>query len=90
MKYRFCTRDLRDETAHCFAITADSKFFIADQLVCIDSVGFPEGLLNQGCGDLEADVVEIGGWWEAAFAELVHIEGELDADVLVFALGIVD
>ena len=35
-------------------------------------------------------MVEIRGGWEAVLAELVDVEGEFDADVLVFALGIVD
>jgi hypothetical protein len=41
-------------------------------------------------GDLETNVAEIGGWGEAAFAELVDVEGELGLDVGVGILGVVD
>jgi len=54
------------------------------------SVGLEEGVGEQGGRDLNADVAEVAGGGEAAFAELVDVEGELGLDVCVGALGVVD
>ena len=85
-----CSGDVGKELPNSAAIDAYGGFFAADDVREVEAVGLVEGCSEQGHGDFEADVLEICGGREVAFAELIDVEGELGLDVRVGALGVID
>jgi hypothetical protein len=63
---------------------------VAEDLGEVEAVGVVEGAGEQRDGDGEADVVEVFFGREAVLGDVVDVEGELGADVLVRAFGVVD
>jgi hypothetical protein len=90
MEDGFGAGDVGNETADSIAVDPDGGGFGADDVGKFEAVGLEERLLKEGQGDFEADEFEVCGWGEAAFAELVDVEGELGLDVCVGIFGVVD
>ena len=86
----FGAGDVGEEAADGELVDVERGISFADEFGKIEAVGFEEGAAEKGVGDLEADVFEIAGGGEAAFAELVDVEGELGLDVSVGVFGVVD
>ena len=90
MKDGFGAGDVWKEAANGVAVDVDGGFFASDDVGEAKPVGFEEGSAEKWHWNFEADVLEVGGWCEAAFAELVDVEGELGLDVGVGIFGVVD
>jgi hypothetical protein len=71
-------------------IDPEGSLSVADDVLEVKTVGLVESSAKQRSGDFEADVFEIGGRGEVAFAELIDIEGELSLDVGMGAFGVID
>jgi hypothetical protein len=86
----FGAGDVGQEAARGEAVDADGGLPGANDVGELESVGFKEGFGEEAPGDFEAYMVEIGGGSEAAFTELVDVEGELGLDVGVRVFRVVD
>ena len=80
----------RQQGAHRVAITAQRGAMVSQDARDVQSVGVVVCACQQRHGDGEADVVQVTLGSQAVLGNLVDVEGELGADVLVRALGIVD
>ncbi len=80
----------RQQSAHRVSITAERGAMVSQDARDVQSVGVVVCACQQRHGDGEADVVQVTLGSQAVLGNLVDVEGELGADVLVRALGIVD
>lgn len=56
----------------------------------VEPVGLPDGFLDELCGHLKADVLQICSGSKATLTHLVDVEGKFRADMLPFAFSVVD
>ena len=89
MEDSFGAGDVGKEAANAVTVDADRGLFGTDDVGEAQTVGFEEGGAEKRHGDFEAYVFEVVGWCEAAFAELIDVEGELGLDVGVGVFGVV-
>ena len=80
----------RQQGADGVAVALEGGALVAEDLGEIEAVGVVKGACQQRNGDGESDVVEVSLGGEAVLGDLVDVEGELCADVLVLPLGEVD
>jgi hypothetical protein len=86
----FCPGDVGKEVPDGAAVDTKGGLFAADDVREVEAVGLVKGGSEQRHGDFEADVLEVCGGREVAFAELINVEGELSLDMRVRSLGVID
>ena len=86
----FGVGDARQQGADGVAVALERGAVVSEDDRDVEAVGVVEGAGQQRNGDGEADVVEVSLGSEAVLGDLVDVEGELCADVLVLSLGEVD
>ncbi len=74
-------RHFGDDGGDGAAIGADGEVFVLDDVADGEAVGFEEGALEEGFGDLEADEVAVVVLRVVALGDLDDVEAELGADV---------